>query len=278
MRSILCLALLSAACTRVEPGYVGIKVNQWGDQRGVEDFPIVTGRVTYNPFTTDIYAFPTFRQNVVWDEAGDDESVTFNSIEGAVINADVGLSYSIKAEKVPDLFVEFRQSIEDITDTYVRSEVRDAIARHASLYKAVDIFGSKKQELLASVLADLNQRLGSVGFEFEMVSFVGALRCPRDVEESINATIQATQLAISAQNKIVQATAEADQAIQTARGQAESILAVAKAQAEANQLVAASLTAELVQWRAIERWNGVQPSVVAGSGMVPMIQLPEPPR
>lgn len=274
MKIHLGILLLLSSCTRVEPGYVGIKVNQWGSQRGVEDFPILTGRVTYNPFTTDVYAFPTFRQNVVWDERGEDESVTFNSVEGAVINADVGLSYSIEAEKVPALFVEFRQGIAEITETYVRSEVRDAIARKASTVKAVDVFGAQKQELLEAVRSDLNERLGPVGFNFEMVSFIGALRCPPDVSESINATIQATQLAISAQNKIVQATAEADQAIQTARGEAESILAVARAQAEANALVARSLTPELVQWRAIERWDGVQPTFMAGqNGMIPLVQI-----
>ncbi len=56
-------------CDRVEPGYVGIKVNQWGSQKGVNDFPLVTGGVFYNPLTEDIYKFPTFMQNAVWDRA-----------------------------------------------------------------------------------------------------------------------------------------------------------------------------------------------------------------
>lgn len=266
------IAILSS-CTRVEPGYVGIRVNQFGDQRGVDDFPIVTGRVFYNPITTDIFDFPTFRQNIIWDAAGVDESVTFNSVEGAVINADVGLSYSIAAEKVPTLFVEFRTDVGDITDKYIRAEARDSISRHASTMKAVDIFGASKESLLHSVKEDLNTRLAKVGFTFHTISFVGALRCPQDVVDSINATIQATQLAISAQNKIVQSAAEADQKIQDARGTAESILMVARAQAEANNLVAASLTPELVQWRSIEKWNGQQPQVVAGQGMSTLLNV-----
>ena len=56
-------------CDRVEPGYVGIKVNQWGSQKGVNDFPLVTGGVFYNPITEDIYKFPTFMQNAVWTKA-----------------------------------------------------------------------------------------------------------------------------------------------------------------------------------------------------------------
>jgi hypothetical protein len=103
-------------CDRVEPGYVGIKVNQWGNQKGVNDFPLVTGGVFYNPLTEDIYKFPTFMQNAVWDrergskESPGDDSVNFNSIEGAVVNADIALAYTFVAEKVPQIFVEFRQS------------------------------------------------------------------------------------------------------------------------------------------------------------------------
>lgn len=236
---ILSLAIVLASCTKVEPGYVGIKVDQYGSQKGVEDFPLQTGMVTYNVFTTEVYKWPTFRQNVIWTKSSHegsdtDDSITFNSIEGSVVNADIGLSYSLKAEKVPLIFVTFRQDIEHITHVYIRSEVRDAVSRHASTMKVIDIFGSRKQELLQSVKEDLNSHLGTIGFDFEMVSFIGGLRCDENVMTSINATIQATQLAISAQNKIVQSKAEADQAIERARGEAQSIIAVAKAQAEAN--------------------------------------------
>src|ERR1700677_2475962 len=48
------------ACTKVEPGYVGIKVNNWGSQKGVQDYPLKTGMVFYNPLTEDMYDFPTF--------------------------------------------------------------------------------------------------------------------------------------------------------------------------------------------------------------------------
>ncbi len=44
--ALLAVVLLSAGgCTKVEPGFVGIKVKLYGRQRGVQDYPIVTGRV-----------------------------------------------------------------------------------------------------------------------------------------------------------------------------------------------------------------------------------------
>ena len=62
MKTFLLAVILVGAgsCTKVVPGYVGIKVNNWGSQRGVQDYPLKTGMVFYNPFTEDMYDFPTF--------------------------------------------------------------------------------------------------------------------------------------------------------------------------------------------------------------------------
>lgn len=272
------IALVSlAGCAKVEPGYVGIKVNQYGSQRGVEDFPIRTGGVWYNPFTEDVYKFPTFIQSVVWtadttEFSPGDESITFNSVEGATINADIALSYGFVPEKVPRIFVEFRQDAETLTTVYIRSQVRDAFSRTASKMKVMDIFGEKKQELLQAVKDDLNGHLGPKGFYFDMVSFVGALRVDENVRASISAVIEATQRAIEAENKVRQAEAEAQQRIATAEGEAQSILKVAEAQAEANKLVAGSVTPTLIQWQSVQKWNGVTPQVTGGG--VPFIQFP----
>lgn len=53
------------SCTRIEPGWVGIKVNQAGTNKGVEDYPMQTGWIFYFPLTTRVYEYPTFQQNVI---------------------------------------------------------------------------------------------------------------------------------------------------------------------------------------------------------------------
>ncbi len=164
--------LFTSGCAKVEPGYVGIKVNNYGSQKGVEDLPVRTGVVYYNPVTEDVYKFPTFMQNIVWtadthEGSPTDESITFNSVEGAVINADIAISYSMDCHKVPDIFVEFRQPARQITNVYIRSQVRDTFSRQASQMKVTAIFGSGKQKLLESVRQDLNDNLGPKGFRFD---------------------------------------------------------------------------------------------------------------
>lgn len=268
------LVVMCFGCTRVPPGYVGIKVDMYGNQKGVNDFPLQTGRVWFNPFTQEIYQFPTYMQNGVWiRDNKEDKSITFNSVEGAVVNADISVHYRMDEKSVPVIFVEQRQNAEYITNVYVRSKVRDSFSRHASTMKVVDIFGAKKQQLLLDVKKDLTDELGPKGFNFDMVSFLGELRVDNNVLQSINMTIQASQKAIEAQNKVVQSKAEAEQQIETARGRAESILLEANAKAEANRKLTESLSPQLMQYEALQKWDGVMPKVTSGQTL-PFIQVP----
>jgi len=48
------LVFLFMSCERIDAGHVGVKVNQYGDNKGVSDVTEVTGMVFYNPITHSI--------------------------------------------------------------------------------------------------------------------------------------------------------------------------------------------------------------------------------
>lgn len=264
------LTFSAAACTKVPPGYVGIKVNQYGSQKGVEDFPIQTGTVFYFPITTDVHTFPTFIQTVSWTKdlhegKKQDESITFNSKEGATVNTDIAFSYSFMREKVPHIFVEFRREPEEITDGYVRNQV-------------TDIFGAKKQDLLNNVKADVVKVLEPKGFNVDSISFIGKMRTDPRVEASINAVIEGVQRAQEAENKVKQVEAEARQKAAEADGNAQAALKaaatevqVAELRAAANRKLAESITPQLIQYENAKRWNGQLPQVTGNA--TPMITI-----
>ncbi len=99
------------SCTRIGPGYVGIKVNLAGTDRGVAEYASTTGYVFTNPFTQTVLEYPTFVQNAVWRKwpEGDDhanEELTFNTKDyklpkGITIDYDNG-SGKDKDEKLED--------------------------------------------------------------------------------------------------------------------------------------------------------------------------------
>ena len=74
------------------------------------------------------------------------------------------------------------------------------------------------------------------------------------------------------QNEVAQARAEAEKKVAEARGEAESVLLKAKAQAEANRELASSITDQLVQYRALDKWDGVLPRIT-GNSAVPFVNV-----
>lgn len=262
-------------CTSVPPGYVGIKINQYGTYRGVQDIPIVTGRVFYNPFTEDIDTFPTFLQNRVWTASTDegkegvDESITFNTVKGAAVNCDISVSTQFDGGKVPELYVKFRKDADYITDVYVRSIVRNSFSKVGGKMDVIDIMGPHKSDLETAVLADVNSQLqtAGIGISIEQLSIVGKIRVDKSVEDSINRVIQAQQDAQAAQAKVAQIKAEADQKIAEAEGQARALA-----------LVRQNITPMLLQKEqldnqksAIDKWDGAMPQV--SGGVTPFINF-----
>ena len=50
----------------MDAGHIGIRVKLAGAARGVQNAPIVTGWVVFNPLTEQIIEFPTSVQNITW--------------------------------------------------------------------------------------------------------------------------------------------------------------------------------------------------------------------
>jgi len=93
--------------------------------------------------------------------------------------------------------------------------------------------------------------------------------------------MEATQNSIQAENRVRQVRAEADQAIaeahgaaeaarQRAQGEADAVLIRARADAKANEIIRYSTTGTVLQYRALERWDGKLP-LMNGGGSLPML-------
>jgi regulator of protease activity HflC (stomatin/prohibitin superfamily) len=286
----LVVAVLFVGCqatTRVDAGHVGIRVKLAGSDRGVQDMPVVTGWVVYNPISEQIVIFPTSVQNVVWTANAHegrpvDESITFSSSEGVNVNADVGLSFHIEPSLAPKLYSRFRQNdMLALADGYVRNTVREAFNDVTSKMAVQDIYGAGKSKMIGDVTAKIRDVLGKDGFVIDQLTINGALRLPQNVADAINRAMEATQNAIQSENKVRQVKAEAEQAITQAHGQAEAtrqkaegeadaILIRARSEAKANEIIRLSTNPAVLQYRALEHWDGKLPTF-NGSGQVPML-------
>ena len=281
LRSIalaLATAVLLAACSKVPAGNVGVKVYLLGGAKGVDTEELGPGRYWIG-INEELYLFPTFTQNYVWtkdpvDGDTEDESLSFQTAEGLIVKADVGISYAVDPTKVALIFQKYRKGINEITDLYLRNMVRDALVIESSSQPIETVYGQGKASLIAAVEKRVREQVGPIGINVERIYWVGELRLPETVVAALNAKIEATQKAQQRENEVAQARAEAQKKIEDARGIAESIKLTADAEAQAIKVRGEALKAnrELVELTLAEKWNGVLPTFTGG-GAVPFINV-----
>lgn len=258
-----------AACSQVPAGHVGIKVYLLGQKKGVDIEVLPVGRYWIG-INEQLYTFPTFEQNYVWtrdEHEGNthDESITFQDNQGTTINGDFGISYHIEPEKAATVFQKYRRGLDEITDIFLRNQVRDALNKVASKMTVDEIYGEKKGEFMEEAQGLVADQVKDIGIYITKIYIVGSLRLPENVTTALNLKIASTQRAIQRENELREAEAQAKKDVAQAEGQAKALLATAGAQAEANLTLAKSLTPELVQYKAIEKWNGSLPQVNGAS-------------
>ncbi|MHC3921483.1 transposase [Alcaligenes faecalis] len=261
---------LLAACSKVPAGHVGVKVHLLGGEKGVDTEELGVGRYWVG-WNEDLFLFPTFTQNHTWT---DKERLSFQTVEGLAVSADVGISYHVNPAKVTSVFQKYRKGIDEITDIYLRNMVRDALVKRASSLGIESVYGAGKASLIEQVQADVAGQTGDIGITIEKIYWVGELGLPETVVGSINAKIQATQMAAQRQNEVAQARAEAEKAVAAAKGEAEARLTLATAEADAIRIKGDALRQNpgVVSLSAIEKWDGKLP--VYSSDTVPFIQIP----
>jgi regulator of protease activity HflC (stomatin/prohibitin superfamily) len=284
---VVAVILFSSCVSRIDAAHVGIRVKLAGSSRGVDDIPVVTGWVWFNPLTEQLIQFPTSVINIVWTKDPhegntSDESITFSSSEGVNINSDIGLSFHIEPNMAPHLYLRFRKSnLSELADGYIRNAVRESFNIVASQMPVQEIYGVGKGKLVADVTKRLQDLLGKDGVIIDQLTINGALRLPENVAIAINRAMEATQLAIQAENRVRQVKAEAEQAVTQAegqasaararaRGEADARLITSKAEAKANLILRYSTSGSVLQYRALERWNGKLP-VMNGGNAIPML-------
>lgn len=289
--AVLLLASVAVmGCTRIPPGYVGIKVDNFGTQRGVQDFTIKTGVVAYLPFATSVFEYPTYTRTAIWTRSahegkkGVNEEISFNSKEGLIFTADISLSYSLIPEKVPAFYVKFRSDdLDHFTHGFLRNVARDAFNEVAVQYTAEEVYGDKKETILKAVRQRINDEVGQYGVHLEQFGFTEAPRPPEQVAAAINAKIKAIQVAIQVENEVRQARAQALKDVAKADGEGRAKIAVAEGEAKANAILAQSLSPTLIEWRrlalteqAINKWDGKRPQVEGTSAGLLLNVTPRP--
>ncbi len=135
------------------------------------------------------------------------------------------------------------------------------VLKAATAKKNVEEILTKRTELKGEIDEQLKKRLAAYGLIVDDVSLVNFGFSPE-----FNRAIEAKQIA-------EQEAKQAEFTALRAKQDAEAAVNRAKGQAEAQRLQRMTLTPELLQQQAIEKWDGRFPTVMGGNGTLPFINI-----
>ena len=249
-----------SSCDSVPVGSVGVKVNKFGGDKGVDATVLGVGRYWLG-WNEDLYLFPTYQVNYSFTQSAtegspDNEEFSFQTIEGMDCTVDLGITMHYDVDKIVKMFSTYRKGEEEIRSIVVRNAVRDALIEIAGSMPVETVYGAGKGKLRDSVQTLVRARLKSSGIILDKISLIGSVRIPESVKNSLNAKVQMTQDAQRVENEVAKETAQANIRVAKAKGEADAKRIEADGEAYYNRTVSSSLTPQIVELKRIEKWDG----------------------
>jgi prohibitin 2 len=207
----------------------------------------------YNPFTSAIAVLDTRVQR--WE--GKTSAYTKD-----VQQADITfvLNYRLDPRQV---HVVYQEVGTDWASKLIGQVVLEEIKKEIGHHEAVNLVSNREkasQSIAAGVVEKLQAKNVIVtGFQLANIDYTS------EFEHAVEAKVVAAQRAIEEANRTVQIKEQKAQSILKAEAEAESI------RIRANAL---EQNAKLVEWEAVQKWDGKMPVTMIGGGSVPFIQIP----
>lgn len=281
--AVLALASLStAACSRIEPGEVGVKVNRYGSGSGVEEKAVGVGTY-WSAWGVDYYSYPVSTQTYTWARGGKDsegnetanEEFSFQDRNGLIVSGDVTVAFRVNPALAPKLFQIYRMEMPALIAGPIRNKVRSEIVRAASTMTVEQIYSTGKATLINRAMMGARKYFEPMGLNIDQLDWAGPIRIPESIMERINARAQSEQAAIAAQAEATTAEAKGKAALATATANANAEIERARGQAEATKIRNSAIQANpAIQDEWIRRWDGKLPSVVYCSSENPCVTVP----
>lgn len=256
--------LIVSPFTSVPNGHRGVKLT-FGK---ADDTPLTEGLHFVIPIMQSVYRMPVMIERS--ETQSDAASKDLQRVAATVV-----LNYHIDPSQVVTLYRALGP-FENVEPRIIDPAVQEATKAATAQYTAEQLVTKRPEvaDRIRSALAERMTRHGLIIDEFSITNF--------QFSESFNQAIEqktvAEQQKLKAERDLERIRVEAEQRIAQAGAEAESVKLAAVAQAESLRIQREALTPELIELRrveaqikAIEKWNGVLPSV--NSGVVPFISV-----
>jgi len=280
------LTATGAGLVFIEPDDMAVVVTVIGGG-GIRPEPLTAGLHWIIPFAERVERYSilnqTYTMSSVADEgqAAGDDSIQVRTKDGQQVYIDASVIYAIDPLKTIDLYRTWRF---DYENGLVRPQARGIIRDIASQYGIEEIVSTKRDEMQKQITDELvrifaNNNLVLRDFVLRNIRFSDEYALA--VEQKQIAEQQAQQAKFVVESKKQEAEqarqvaqGAADAAVIAAQGAAEARLIQAEAEAKANQLIAESITPELVQYQYVLKLAPGVETIFIPSGNQFILPLP----
>lgn len=234
------LTVVSLGLVMVPAGYVGVVTN-FGH---VEERTLLAGLSFVTPVVETVHEIDTRVQ------PHDFKDIDAASQEYQSVKASGKLNYHIDPAFA---FVVYRQLGEDFASKVIDPALNDFIKEEMPKFAITQIL-PQRDKIRADTIAAMNTNLARYHIVVDDI-YLANISFSTAYEKAIEDKQVAQQGVQTEEQILAQKKIQADQAVVDATGKANAAVALAQGQAKANDLLAASLSANLIQYTAITKLN-----------------------
>jgi len=249
---------------RIDAGYIGLKIDRIGNEKGVPVARSVKGWVFYNSWVSDVIELSIQQQHVQY------LAFQVTTKGGFPITVAPSFNYSLKSEKAADLYINLLKGSDFSTiETSWLLTATTISLNNASNNYTIDSIFNNKQHYQADVAAELNREISGY---FTVSQINPGVSPPKELQDVIVAKTNAIQKAQQAELSKIQAVAEAETKIATARGDSAQKVIAALAEAQAIKVKTSEISSNYIEYIKWLAWDGKLPSTVLGNSSNILLQ------
>lgn len=255
LSSIAALALMTAACGKtVETGSRGVMIKDFGG--GAQRTPLGQGwHPTLLP-GEHIVTYPVTARTIRYTG---DQRIVFQEQSALPLSGDVSITLQVIPNKVADVYIAYKQTLDELVENQIRTDVQAAITEEAEKVPLESFLGGGRQAILQRALARVRSKWTPIGVNIIQLQWVGQLNLPQSIQNSVNARATAEAAVETARAQEIAANAEA--AAQRARAQGAADAARIRGQMlDSNPGILEEQ--RIAKWRGICPINGNGPCIV----------------
>jgi prohibitin 2 len=254
MLGVALLMTSSVGCTQVDAGNLGV-VTKWGE---IQDVALQEGIHFRTPVKTQIINISTRVHKM-------EASASASSKDLQVVSTKIALNYRIDAARVVEVFRNIGTRLV-VEGTIIDPALQESLKKATAQYTAEELI-TKRQEVKETLGQSISQTLAKSDVLVTELSITD-FQFDAQYQQAVESKQVAEQRALTAKNDLARIKVEAEQAEAAARGTANAMLARAEAEAKAQELLRTTISPEIVYLRAVEKWDGQQPTIVGDGGAI----------